>query len=170
MKILLVDAQTLPRQALVRVMAEDAPGAGVLQAETLDRALAYMAEHSDIELVILDILLPDAMQLGALEALRWSHADVPVIVLSDRDDPATARAVMDGGARGFISKRSPLRVLAAAVHLVLAGGGSITPPGALRVPKTLSDGADPHEPSASRAATSASHERMIGLASGSAMC
>jgi len=161
-KILLVDAQTLAREALVRVMAEDAPDAGVLQAETLERALAQMVEHPDIELVILDIELADATELGALETLRSSHADVPVIVLSARDDPGTARAVMDGGARGFVSKRSPLRVLAAAVRLVLAGG-SIVPSGARRVPKSRSDGPDPCEPSALRAATSASSPRMIGL-------
>ena len=39
-----------------------------------------------------------------------------------KDDPETARAVLDAGARDFISKRSPTRVLAEAIGLVLVGG------------------------------------------------
>jgi DNA-binding NarL/FixJ family response regulator len=54
-----------------------------------------------------------------------------VLVLADRDDPATARAALEIGAHGFISRRAPTRVLVEALRLVLAGGVYI-PPEALR--------------------------------------
>jgi DNA-binding NarL/FixJ family response regulator len=153
MKIAIADAQTLARETLVRVMTDDDPGVEVLETDSLDGALGTLAQHPEVELLILDIDLPDASGLTALEAVLWAHRTVPVIVLSGRDDPAVARASIEAGARGFVSKRSSLQVLAAAVRLVLAGG-SIVPPEALRAPKGPNGGNSP-EPNAMRAATSA---------------
>jgi DNA-binding NarL/FixJ family response regulator len=139
MKIVIADAQTLARETLVRVMVDDDPGIEIHETDTLEGALSVLSLHPDAELLILDIDLPDASGLTALEAVLWTHRQVPVIVLSGRDEPTIARAAIEAGARGFVSKRSPLQVLAAAVRLVLAGG-SIVPPEALRAPKGTNGG------------------------------
>jgi DNA-binding NarL/FixJ family response regulator len=152
MKIVIADAQTLARETLVRVMTDDDPGIEIHETDTLEGALSLLGLHPETELLILDIDLPDASGLTALEAVLWSHPEVPVIVLSGHDDPTIARAAIEAGARGFVSKRSPLQVLAAAVRLVLAGG-SIVPPEALRAPK--GNGGNGSRPNAPRAVVSA---------------
>jgi DNA-binding NarL/FixJ family response regulator len=154
MKIAIADAQTLARETLARVMIDDDPSVEVLETDSLDGALAILAQHPELDLLILDLDLPDARGLTALEACLWAHREVPVIVLSGREEPTVARASIEAGARGFVSKRSSLQVLAAAVRLVLAGG-SIVPPEALRAPPG-GNGGNALEPGVPRAAVSAS--------------
>jgi DNA-binding NarL/FixJ family response regulator len=120
--ILAVDDHPLAREALARLAADLGPGTEVLEADSLAAAQEYLAAHADLALVVLDIALPDAEGVEAVERLLEARPDLPVLVLTSKDDPATARAILDAGARGFISKRSPTRVLVEAIRLVLVGG------------------------------------------------
>jgi DNA-binding NarL/FixJ family response regulator len=130
-KILAVDDHPLTREALARLVAELGPGTEVLEADSIAAAQDRLAVHPDVTLVVLDIALPDGAGMNGLERLLKTRPNTPILVLSAQDDPATARAVLDAGARGFISKRSPTRVLTEALRLVLVGG-TYVPPQALR--------------------------------------
>jgi DNA-binding NarL/FixJ family response regulator len=130
-KILAVDDHPLTREALARLVADLGHGTEVLEADSIAAAQDRLATHADLSLVVLDIALSDAAGTDGLERLLKTRPNVPVLVLSAQDDPATARAVLDAGARGFISKRSPTRVLAEALRLVLVGG-TYVPPQALQ--------------------------------------
>lgn len=161
-KILTVDAHPITREALARVVAEmmarealarsivmdGNPSAEVLEADSLAAAEERLAAHPDVTLAVLDVALPDASGTEAIERVLAKRPDLPILVLSGRDDPATARAALDAGARGFLSKRSPTRVLIEALRLVLVGG-TYVPPQALRaVPSskpTSSGGAPPSD-------------------------
>lgn len=130
-KILVADQEPLVREALTRLAGELEQPAEVLQADCLAAARQVSAATPDLALVILDVVQPDATGIDALQGMLQANPDAPILVLSAKDDPATARAVLDAGARGFISKRSPTRVLLEALRLVLVGGMYV-PPEALR--------------------------------------
>lgn len=130
-KILAVDDHPLTREALARIVADLGPGTEVLEADSIAAAQDRLAVHPDVALVVLDMTLPDSVGVAGLERLLRTRPNVPVLVLSAQDDPVTARAVLDAGARGFISKRSPTRVLTEALRLVLVGG-TYVPPQALQ--------------------------------------
>jgi DNA-binding NarL/FixJ family response regulator len=112
----------LVREALAALLRQLGPGVEVLEAASLAAAASCVAAHPVLSLVILDLTLPDATGIAAVERLLRDRPDLPVIVLSAKDDPATARAALDAGARGFVSKRSPTRVLTEALRLVVVGG------------------------------------------------
>jgi DNA-binding NarL/FixJ family response regulator len=144
-KILAVDDHPLTREALARLVADLGPRTEVLEADSIAAAQDRLAVHPDVTLVVLDIALPDGAGMEGLERLLKTRPNTPVLVLSAQDDPATARAVLDAGARGFISKRSPTRVLTEALRLVLVGG-TYVPPQALRAitaPKPPQGGTPP---------------------------
>ena len=146
-KILAVDDHPLTREALARLVADLGAGTQVLEADSIAAAQDRLAAHPDISLVVLDIALPDGAGIDGLERLLKTRPGTPVLVLSAQDDPATARAALDAGARGFISKRSPTRVLTEALRLVLVGG-TYVPPQALRAvttPKALPGGGLPEQ-------------------------
>lgn len=130
-RILAVDDHPLAREALARLAADLGTGVEVLEADSIAAAQDCLARHGDVQLVVLDTALPDANGLGGLERLLRTRPGVPILVLAAQDDPETARAALDAGARGFISKRSPTRVLTEALRLVLVGG-TYVPPQALR--------------------------------------
>jgi DNA-binding NarL/FixJ family response regulator len=130
-KILAVDDHPLTREALARLAADLGSGVEVLEADSIAAAQDRLAVHSDVNLVVLDVALPDAGGIDGVVRLMKTRPNVPVLVLSAQDDPETARAVLNAGARGFISKRSPTRVLIEALRLVLVGG-TYVPPQALR--------------------------------------
>jgi DNA-binding NarL/FixJ family response regulator len=121
MKVLVVDDHPLIREALANVLAEVGRTVEVVQADRLDGALALLAAHPDTSLILLDLMLPDAEGVSALERVRAAYPDVPVVVLSATDNRATVLAAIDAGAMGFISKRTASPILVNALRLVLAG-------------------------------------------------
>jgi DNA-binding NarL/FixJ family response regulator len=131
LKILTVDDHPLTREGLGRVLAQVAPRVEMFEADTLAAACARLTANQDVRLVVLDPILPDADGIDAVKCIMEASPKALVLVLSDRDDPATALAALNAGAHGFISRRSPTRVLVEALRLVLAGGVYI-PPQALR--------------------------------------
>jgi DNA-binding NarL/FixJ family response regulator len=124
MKVLIADAQSLTRAALAAVVAAALPDVEVETVEACDLAatLAALAEDRSIALVFLDPALPDSRGLRALDLVRRSYADVPVVVVSDSSDALFGQAVMQAGARAIVSKRWHLDRFRAAVRLVLVGG------------------------------------------------
>jgi DNA-binding NarL/FixJ family response regulator len=131
LKVLTVDDHPLTREALARVISEIAPRVEMIEAGTLASAQAALAAHADIRLVVLDPALPDATGIEAVKCILAARPEIAVLVLAAQDDPATARAAMEAGARGFISRRSSTRVFTEVLRLVLVGG-TYVPPEALR--------------------------------------
>lgn len=127
MKVLIADDHPLMCEALKRIVAELSRDASVLDAATLEKASAALAANADVQLVVLEVAIDGAPALSALESLSAAAGEIPIVVLTARDDPATARAVLEAGARGFISKRSPRRVVLEALRLVLFGGTYVPP-------------------------------------------
>jgi two-component system nitrate/nitrite response regulator NarL len=135
LSVLIVDDHPLVREALGTLLRQLGPNVEVVEAATLAAAAACVAANRSFRLVILDLTLTDAAGIEAVEQLLRDRPDLPVIVLSAKDDPATARAALDAGARGFISKRSPTRVLTETLRLALAGGADVPPRPPAAVPK-----------------------------------
>lgn len=84
---------------MLRDVADDVD---VRQFSTLHGALEDWPE--DAECVLLDLGLPDAVGMSALEQLRAHHPDVPVVVLTGRIEDASGPAALAAGAQDFLVK------------------------------------------------------------------
>jgi len=125
MKILVVDDHQLIREGLRPVMkqiAEPPEEVEVLEAGTYAAGLEIARANPDLELVLLDLHLPDIQGFEALDGFQDGFPAVPVIVVSGADDPALVRQAVDHGALGFIPKSSASAVIVNAIRLVLSGG------------------------------------------------
>jgi DNA-binding NarL/FixJ family response regulator len=98
----------------VRAVIEAADGIEVAgEAETAAEGLRQAAEL-ELDLVLLDLRLPDTEGVAALEAFRRRYPDTPVVVFSGADEPDLIRAALDRGAAGYVLKRiNPLDLPAA---------------------------------------------------------
>ena len=131
MKFLVVDDHTLIREAMRGVLLGLRSGATVLEAGDAETALSILQAHPDVDLVLLDLHLPDQDGLQVLVAVAHRHPAVAVVMMSGDKDQATMRKALEFGAQGYIPKAETRDVLASALALVLAGGVYV-PPAALR--------------------------------------
>ena len=127
MKVLLLDDHVLVREAMRGVIAELQPGAVVIEAATCVDGLSLMQQHADVDLVMLDIGLPDRNGFEALEELRVRYPATSVVMLSGSNDRDSVAAALAKGALGFIPKSASRDVLVNALRLILAGGIYIPP-------------------------------------------
>lgn len=122
MKVLVVDDHPLICEALRQVLKALDKGIELLEAGSGRQALAEADKSVDLDLILLDLALPDADGFEVLRELRERHPSFPVVVLSASERPNTVIRALDAGAMGFIPKTSPNEVLLGALRLVLSGG------------------------------------------------
>jgi DNA-binding NarL/FixJ family response regulator len=127
MKILVVDDHILIREALRGVLKELRSDAVVLEASDGGQGMQLMVEHADINLILLDLNLPDRDGFSMLAELRERYLATSVVVLSGQQDRGSVVKALDLGALGFIPKSAHREVMLAALELVFAGGIYIPP-------------------------------------------
>ena len=81
----------------------------------------FLALTEPIDLAVLDLTLPGRSGLEVLTALRQQRTDVPVLMLTGRDDPAARRACRDAGASAFLAKPLVVADLRREVRTLLDG-------------------------------------------------
>jgi DNA-binding NarL/FixJ family response regulator len=127
MKILLVDDHMLIRQATRGVLRKVRRDAVMIEASSGAEAMRIVAEQPDIDLVLLDLALPDRDGFSAFVELRERYPALGIAVLSASQDPAKVRRALELGARGYIPKSAQGGVIINALRLILSGGIYVPP-------------------------------------------
>jgi len=121
MKVLIVDDHAVVREGVAAVLRQLGPGTEVLQAHDGPSGLALADGHPDLEMVLLDLVLPGVVGLSALEDFGRRHPALPVMVLSSSEAPDDVRGALALGALGYVPKSASPETLLAALRLVLSG-------------------------------------------------
>ena len=127
MRVVLADPLTLIRASL-RQWLDAQPGIEVVGDTADGQALIELVGRLHPDLAITELTLETLNGLDALRQLRRHYPQVPVLVLSERQDGSQVRAVLKAGAAGFLSKRGdpaelPLALKAVARrHVYLSPG------------------------------------------------
>jgi DNA-binding NarL/FixJ family response regulator len=119
--LLLADDHPLFREALRAAVLRAMPAATLHEAENVDGLYALAERENDADLLLLDLNMPGAQGFSALVHLRALYPQLPVMVVSAREDPATMRRALDHGAIGFLPKSADAGQLGDAIRHVLAG-------------------------------------------------
>jgi DNA-binding NarL/FixJ family response regulator len=127
MKILIVDDHALIREALRGVLKELKGEATVVEASDSREAMRQVEQNSDLQLILLDLNLPDRDGLEVLAELRERYPAISVVVLSAHHDRDNVAKSIDLGAAGFIPKSVQRAVMLSALNLIFAGGIYIPP-------------------------------------------
>ena len=125
MKILVCDDHALIREAMRGVLKDLVPDAGVIEASDARRLTEAIQKTPALDLLLLDLNLPDQDGLAILADLRERRPEISVVVLSAFQDRDTVRRSLDLGALGFIPKNTEREVVLSALRLVdhgLVGG------------------------------------------------
>jgi DNA-binding NarL/FixJ family response regulator len=127
MKVLLIDDHVLIREALRGVIKQLEEDATIFEAADCRQAIRLIQQNPDLQLVVLDLNLPDRDGFSVLADLRESHPAISLVVLSAFNDRENVVRALDLGALGFIPKSASRDVMVQALRLVFAGGIYIPP-------------------------------------------
>lgn len=125
--ILVADDHPLFREALKGAVSRLLPGANLVESDSADALFASAEAHPDADLVLLDLNMPGAHGFSALVHLRAVQPQLPVIVVSAREEARVVRRALDHGAAGFIPKSSDPGTIRDAIAAVLDGGQWVPP-------------------------------------------
>lgn len=124
-RILIIDNHPLVRRGL-STLIDNEPDLMVCAAVTRCEALEAIATRRP-DLVITDLWLAEADGFGPITAIRASHADLPVLVLSMHVAPRYAQRALHAGANGYVSKQEMGETLLIAIRSVLDGDTYVSP-------------------------------------------
>src|ERR1700729_1579089 len=127
MKILIVDDHPIYRKGLIALLDQIEPDTALLQASDGAQALALIAENDDLDVVILDLVIPGMDGLRAITEFGKIRPELPVIILSSSENPADVRAALANGALGYVPKSAAEHTLLAAIRVVLNGDIYVPP-------------------------------------------
>ncbi len=121
MEILIADDHPLFRDALKRAVARVLPEAHLIETDSVVGLQDIAGQHPDADLLLLDLNIPGAQGFSALVHIRGHYPQLPVVVVSAREEPATMRRAIRHGASGFIPKSASLDTIADALAQILDG-------------------------------------------------
>jgi DNA-binding response OmpR family regulator len=116
MRVLLVEDDAMIGRSLDKALS--GAGMAVDWVQTGDDC-RVASRDIDYNLLLLDLGLPDGSGLEALRALRKANVDVPVIIITARDDVPTRVAGLDSGADDYVVKPFSFEELNARIRAVL---------------------------------------------------
>ena len=124
MKILLVDDHALLRDSLSMLLHDRyGPALQLLEAKDGRVAMNQIMACTDIDLILLDIDLPDVHGFQVLKWLAGRTRAAPVLALSGNCEPQFIQQCLSLGADGFLPKTSSGDAMLGAIEDVLNGRG-----------------------------------------------
>ena len=124
--LLLIDDHPLVQVALEAALLHAPFPLNLLSAENQHDALGLLSQKS-IDVVILDISLPDSDGIQLLKRIKRLYPELPVVIYSAQEERVWPRLAEAAGAAGYVAKRQPLNQLLSAVLAVLGGQRAFPP-------------------------------------------
>ncbi len=121
-QVLLVDDHPLFHEGLASAFARLAPDLSIVSADSAEAGLQVLRDSPNIELALIDLILPTIDGLAALALYAAEFPHIPRLLISGKDDPAIIAKARDAGASGFLRKSLALDQLLKALRDVLDGG------------------------------------------------
>lgn len=113
MRVLIVDDEPEVRDVLVRALERE--GHRTLTAGSLEEATSQL-HAPDLDLVVLDLGLPDGSGVTLCRSLRSTRPALPILVLTARSEVSQRVEALDAGADDFLAKPFAIAELRARVR------------------------------------------------------
>lgn len=125
-RVAVVDDHQLVRIGLKQVVESQADFAWAGEAGTGREALALL-RNAPVDVLLLDLSLPDISGLDVLRQVRAHHESVATLVLSAYPETQYGINVLRAGASGFVSKSADESELCRAIRAAVRGGRYVSP-------------------------------------------
>jgi DNA-binding NarL/FixJ family response regulator len=118
----ITDDHGIFRSGLRMIIQGMYPAASVHEAASAAQAEKFLKQSAAIDLVLLDLALPDSQGLELLARFRQRYVTTPFAVISASEDYQLVQEAIKLGAMGYVPKSSSNSVISSAIQLMLSGG------------------------------------------------
>jgi DNA-binding NarL/FixJ family response regulator len=142
-RLLIADDHDVVRSGL-KSMLEGTEIKVVGEVTTGQAAIEYVSKN-EVDVVLLDVRMPDGDGLNALGRIRLDKPNQPILMLSHVDNPAYVARAVALGAKGYLRKDCTREELVGAIKIAAAGENTWTREGlrsitgALATPRLQAD-------------------------------
>ncbi len=119
-RIAIVDDHAMVRAGLRQFFADQADFAVVAEAANGHEALDIV-RHGGLDVVVMDISMPDQSGVEALAAIKARAPDLPVLILSGYAETHYATTLLRQGASGYLNKDCDPEDIVRAIRTVVRG-------------------------------------------------
>jgi len=146
LRILIADDHTVVRKGLRQILLDEFPGAEIEEVSD-GGELVKKVMSAKWDVVVSDLSMPGRSGLDALQQIKLTHPDLPVLILSIHPEEQYALRALKSGASGYLSKDTAPDELVKAVQKVLLGKKYISQAIAEKLANTFSSDTSmqPHE-------------------------
>lgn len=120
-RVLIVDDHSLVRDGMRSLLQASFPECAIYEAGSFEEAIEELGKVDEVDLVLLDLNIPDTSRLSGLQQLRDDFPSTPVVMVSGAYDRTTVREALAGGAAGFLPKSLKSEVIVDALLQILSG-------------------------------------------------
>ena len=145
-RIAIIDDHAMVRAGLRQFFADQSDF--LVVAEAADgRGAIDIVRKGEVDVVVMDISMPDQSGVDALAAIKARAPDLPVLILSGFPEEHYATTLLRQGASGYLNKDCDPQDIVAAIRTVHRGRKYISAGIAERLADGLTKGGDvpPHE-------------------------
>ncbi len=125
-RVLIVDDHAVVRTGIKLLLDREEDIEPVGQAGSVREAVLE-ARAAKPDVILLDVVMPDASGLEAIPPLLHEHPDAKILVLSMQDDPRYVREAFEAGATGYVLKEAADVEVVTAIREVAGGGRYVHP-------------------------------------------
>jgi DNA-binding NarL/FixJ family response regulator len=140
-RIAIIDDHAMVRAGLRQFFADQSDFQVVAEAST-GRGALEIVRGGEVDVILLDISMPDQSGVDALAAIRARAPDLPVLILSGFPEEHYATTLLRQGASGYLNKDCDPQDIVAAIRTVHRGRKFITPGVAERLADGLGKGGE----------------------------
>lgn len=101
--VLMIEDNPIHARLIHNLLKETGMGYTVITAGSLAEGLQHIARES-IDIILLDLVLPDSQELDTFSRVRAATTQVPVIILTSLDDVSLAAKAVEAGAQDYLIK------------------------------------------------------------------
>jgi len=145
-RIGIVDDHTIVRTGLRQFLSEQVDFRVTGEAANGKEAIE-LARQDEVDVLLLDISMPDQGGIDALAAIKARRPDLPVLILSGFPEAHYATTLLRQGASGYLNKECDPEEIATAIRTVARGRRYITATVAELLADSMTGGTEklPHE-------------------------
>jgi DNA-binding NarL/FixJ family response regulator len=140
-RVLIADDHAILRRGLAQIIAEAGDMQVCAEAENSAQTVKFAREQT-VDVVLLDITMPDRNGLDTLKLLKKEKPKLAVLMLSMHPEELYAVRAIKAGASGYLNKQSAPAQLVTAIRQVAQGRRYISPAVAEELAGSIAEGSD----------------------------